>query len=101
MNDPTDGPGLVRSLLPVTYGFVVALVAVGVLILVALVPDGTQTTTGLLGGLALGVVALALVVADGDDRGAYLLAAAMAALAVVVNGSGPPAVRRHLQRSSS
>lgn len=49
MNDPTDGPGLVRSLLPVTYGSVVAL----------------------------------------------------APLAVVVNGSGPPAVRRHLQRSSS
>lgn len=58
----------------------------------------TAVFVGVATGEAPALVAVVLAVADGHDVGALLVAAPVAIVSLVLNVSGPAAVRRHLER---
>ncbi len=58
----------------------------------------TAVFVGVANGEAPALVAVVLAVLDGHDIGALLVAAPVAVVSLVLNVSGPGAVRRHLER---
>ncbi|WP_456845812.1 hypothetical protein [Cellulomonas sp. P5_C6] len=145
---PVSDDELVRSLTPITFAYCGALLLVGLLGALVLVPDPTVTPTGLLIGAGLGLAAwfvpalmipnrlrfaarqglapeqvpgvvrtvvwigisfatlpamlgLVVAVSSGHDVGALVFSVPLAMASLVLNVSGPRAVRRHLERARS